>query len=211
VIGIIDYEFGNTQSVENSIEYLGFKKKKCRSKIDFKNCTHIILPGVGSFNKCMQALKDLDLLDILNQSVIDEKKFYLGICVGFQILFTSGVEGKKTKGLGWLEGECKKLKDSDNIRLPHMGWNTIENKNNIEFFNHINPQDLNFYFLHSYVVKNNHLNTGNLKFASTKYGEDFVSAVQKDNILGVQFHPEKSQDSGLQFLKNFCEQNNEHA
>ena len=206
MIGIIDYEFGNTQSVENSIGFLGFEKMRCSSKNDLQKCTHIILPGVGSFNKCIQALIDLDLYDDLNRSVLNEKKFYLGICVGFQIIFSAGFEGKKTNGFGWIEGECNKLIENKDTLLPHMGWNSIRNQDEIKIFKNMKSQDLNFYFLHSYGVKKKTLNDDNVKIALTQHGEEFISAVEKENIFGVQFHPEKSQSNGLEFLKNFCKQ-----
>ncbi len=203
-IGIIDYAQGNTQSVINSLIKLEVDFVHCKKEDDLDDCSHIILPGVGSFVKVMQSLKELKLIEKLNHEILNNKKFFLGICVGFQILFDFGLEQKKTKGLGWIKGYCGKFSFKEkNIILPHIGWNHVELNNKIDILNGIeNYRDNLFYFVHSFRV--NKIDEDTTIYSESFYHENFISVLKKENIYGVQFHPEKSQVNGLKLLENFC-------
>jgi len=198
VIGILDYGMGNLSSVFNSLEYLGFETKIVRNLDEIEGLTHLIVPGVGSFSKAMNNLEERDLIPaIINH--IDSGKPYLGICLGMQLLATMGYEGQKSKGLGLIEGEI--IPFEANIQVPHVGWNNINCSRNHPLINN-NANHIDFYFVHSYHfdVKNK----GDI-LTVTDYEITFTSIVGKNNIIGVQFHPEKSQDPGLKFLESFCE------
>ena len=169
------------------------KKKKIR------DASHVILPGVGSYKSGMEKIKRKLPIDCLENEILKKGKPFLGICLGMQVLSTVGYEFGKYQGLNWVEGEVKKLDVKKSI-LPHVGWNEVKakSKNNI-LFNNIDT-DENFYFVHSYYF--NSFNKKNI-LATSIYEETFASAIRKDNVFGVQFHPEKSQKSGMKLLKNF--------
>ena len=203
MISIIDYELGNTLSVKNAIEKLGYKCEITNSKnnISYSNC--IILPGVGSFNKGISNLKKLKLIEILNEEVLIKKKKILGICLGFQLMCENSNEFGFNEGLGCLNFEVKKI-DSKNLRLPHVGWNKINLlKSETNFLKKISNDNM-FYFNHTYAIKNYKINDLS-DLMTCSYGEDFVAAIKVDNIFGIQPHPEKSQKQGLQIIKNFIE------
>ena len=161
------------------------------------------MPGVGAFADCMQGLKNKPgLLDVIKRKVLEEKKPFLGICVGMQLLANSSSEYGHTEGLSWIDGEVNSIKIiQKNIKIPHMGWNSILFDSDHSLLKNI-KKDEDFYFVHSYKfnVQNN-----DFVLAKTKYGSDITAIVLKDNILGTQFHPEKSQVAGIQFIKNFIE------
>ena len=208
---IIDYGSGNIKSVYNSVKKIlndynmSIDVKVSNNLLEIKNSYKIILPGVGSFNQCMDRInKREDLVGILNDQVITKKKPFLGICVGMQILADYGYENKKTKGLSWIDGEVKSLKNfidnSQNLKIPHMGWNNLSvNSKTINLLHDITDED-QFYFVHSYFfdIKNKK----NI-ICNTKYGIDIPAIINDDNILGFQFHPEKSGRSGLKILYNW--------
>jgi glutamine amidotransferase len=199
-ICIIDYGSGNQKSLYNLINYLGYNVFSSRAEKDIKNSTHLLLPGVGSYADLMQRIKNLNLNDVISEHVLIKKKPFLGICVGMQILSTIGNEHNITKGLNFIEGEVRKL-NCGKLKIPHIGWNNIIFKKNSLLQNDIFT-NLDFYFLHSYVFnpKNKNHITG-----LTEYGETFPSIINKDNIWGFQFHPEKSQQAGQVILKKFFE------
>ena len=208
---IIDYGSGNIKSVYNSVKKIlndynmSIDVKVSNNLLEIKNSYKIILPGVGSFNQCMDRInKREDLVGILNDQVITKKKPFLGICVGMQILADYGYENKKTKGLSWINGEVKSLKNftdhSQNLKIPHMGWNNLSvNSKTINLLHDITDED-QFYFVHSYFfdIKNKK----NI-ICNTKYGIDIPAIINDDNIFGFQFHPEKSGRSGLKILYNW--------
>ena len=196
MVVIIDYGMGNVSSVEKALNFLNIKNIISNDKNIIKNSSAILLPGVGSFSQGMNNLRELNLVDLLTDEVVNKKKPFLGICLGMQLIFEKGSEPHECDGLGWIKGEVKKL-DLDGLKIPHMGWNDIEVQNN-KFYSKINNFD--FYFIHSYHV----LPTFKSEIAATvNYGIDIVASIQKDNIFATQFHPEKSQQSGLCLLKEF--------
>ncbi|MBH87710.1 MAG: imidazole glycerol phosphate synthase subunit HisH [Pelagibacterales bacterium] len=208
-VGIIDYGSGNIRSVLKSFEKAAslvsteIQIKIIKNADELKKIEKIVLPGVGAFADCMEGLKSrVNLIEMLNKKVIEEKKPFLGICVGMQLLANSSSEYGHTKGLSWLDGEVENIKIiNEDIKIPHMGWNSIIfDKDDPLLINIKKGED--FYFVHSYQfnVKEN-----NFVLAKTNYGADITAIVLKNNILGTQFHPEKSQRAGIQFIKNFLE------
>jgi len=200
---IIDYGSGNVASVFNALRNID---SNCLIEISnnpsaLKSSTHIILPGVGAFNDCMQGLqRQPNFLSELRQQVTKEKKPFLGICVGMQVLASIGYENGEHQGLNFINGRVEKL-TGKNLKIPHMGWNEISLKNyKHPLLKNINQGD-HFYFANSYhfICQND-----NNVLAQVLYGDNKINAViAKENIIGAQFHPEKSAQSGLQFLENF--------
>jgi len=195
---ILDYGSGNTNSVKNIITYLKCDVIVSNQEIDILKCTHLILPGVGAFGASMNRIKDRIPLKILENEVIKSEKPFLGICIGMQILADKGFEFGENDGLGWISGKVEKL-DSNGLPLPHVGWNDVRAKRESELVTGLN-ENHDFYFVNSYAFKAD--NNENV-LAETEYGSWFTSIIQKDNIFGVQFHPEKSQRAGQLLLKNF--------
>lgn len=203
MIGIIDYEIGNTLSVKNAIEKLGYKAEITNSKTKINESEFLILPGVGSFKKGMSNLKKYNLIEILNEEVLVKKKKILGICLGFQLMCKNSTEFGLFEGLGWLNLEVKKINSSE-LRLPHVGWNKIKIKNSVSnFFSNVESDQM-LYFNHSYAVKELEKNTYS-DLMTCEYNENFIAAIRCENIFGIQPHPEKSQKHGLQIIKNFIE------
>lgn len=198
MLGIIDYNMGNLASVYNACSKFTKDLKIVKNADDLKNLDKIILPGVGAYKDAMQHLEDSGLKDAI-LDFANSKKPLLGICLGMQLLFESSEEFGYTKGLGLIEGKVVKFDKSkmgSDLKIPHMGWNKIVNKDNPLFKNLQNPY---LYFVHSYHV----ITDDKYTIATTNYGYDFVSAVNKDNIFGFQPHPEKSHNNGLKILENF--------
>ena len=204
-IALIDYGSGNIQSAFKALELVSNSKKKISiisNSKDLLKVDKIILPGVGAFADCMKGLKSISgMIDILNEVVLEKKKPFLGICVGMQLLATEGREKGNHKGLGWISGKVIKIKKNKKIKIPHMGWNTVEiiSKHPI-----LKRKKFESYFVHSYNFvckeKKNIL-------AICNYQQNITAIVGKENIIGTQFHPEKSQMVGLEILKNFVSWN----
>jgi glutamine amidotransferase len=197
---IVDYEMGNTDSIYRAIEECGGNPIISRKTEDFNNSSAIILPGVGAFNKAMQNIKKFNLDKILSEQVLQNHKPILGICLGMQILASKGYEGGITNGLGFIDGEVKRFeKDQPETRIPHIGWNNVEYIRDSTLIKNI-PNNSDFYFVHSYhfICQNNED-----ILATTSYCGKFNSIINRKNIFGTQFHPEKSQRVGFQLLKNF--------
>jgi imidazole glycerol-phosphate synthase subunit HisH len=206
VIKILDYGVGNTASILNMIRKVGGKAELCSKPSELDSATAIILPGVGSFDNAMIKLKNSGLLDVLCSKVLKEKIPFLGICLGMHLLFERSEEGK-LPGLGWMKGNVTRFNFSGvqaNMRLniPHMGWNVINPKIYENLFFGLD-NEARFYFVHSYHVNCDHLFN---VLATTNYGYKFTCFVRHENILGVQFHPEKSHRFGMQFFKNFLKE-----
>ena len=197
---LLDYGSGNVKSVYNIISYLGYNVKISNSEKDIKNSTHIILPGVGAFGASMKKIKNTIPFDVLENEVIKKGKPFLGICVGMQVLADKGLEFGEHKGFGWIPGIVNKL-DTKDLPTLHIGWNEINVTKEIPLLKGLN-ENKDFYFVHSYVF-----NTKNQDciVAQTEYGINFTSILLKDNIIGIQFHPEKSQKAGQLIFKNFIE------
>ncbi len=198
MIAIIDYGMGNVASVQKALKFLKVESEVTSDKAVIEKSSAIILPGVGSFKQGMQHLNERGLVDTLTHEVIDKKKKFLGICLGMQLITTRGTEPEPTPGLGWIEGEVVKI-DVPEKRVPHLGWNDITIKNPM-FFD--NVEDLNFYFIHSYHFK---VKNKEQVSSTVNYGEEIVSSISHENIFATQFHPEKSQKSGLALLSKFLE------
>jgi len=196
---IIDYGMGNLQSVKNALEKLGNCKITISGKVkNIKKSDLLILPGVGAFQDGMNELNKRNLSKAIIQETKNKKKPLLGICLGMQLLFDHSEENGFHKGLGLIKGSVKRFNINKKFRIPHVGWNNIFFKKNSKLFKDINF-DKNFYFLHSYHV----LTNKKYVVAKSNYGKNFVAGVLKKNIIGVQFHPERSQANGLVFLKNY--------
>lgn len=203
MIAIVDYGMGNAQSVINAVNSLGYNAVLSAKAADLNEASHIILPGVGAFSKAMSNLKELGLIDLLNEQVIKRKKPFLGICLGMQLLADVGHEGGVTNGLGWISGEVIKFNlESQALKVPHVGWNDVSCNLNSAMFLGSEKETQTFYFIHSYYLaaKDEKIITG-----YCDYGVKFAAAIQKDNIWAVQFHPEKSQANGTSLLKRFLE------
>ena len=205
-ITIVDYGLGNILSAEQSfIRVIKDNKINADVKIsnlpsDVGNSTHVVLPGQGAFKSCIDGLTSIyGMIEALKKFALIHKKPFLGICVGMQLLATDSEENGKHKGLNWIPGHIKKLPNK-NLKMPHMGWNEVVPKKTLErdFF----IEENNYYFVHSYYFQCE--NTNNI-LAHTNYGIDFASIVSKENIYGVQFHPEKSSNQGLNLIKNFIQ------
>lgn len=194
MIGIIDYGVGNLRSVAKAVEYSGYESVITDEASVLDNCSHLILPGVGAFKDAIKKLEDSGLAETLIKS-IDIGKPTLGICLGMQLFFESSTEDGLHKGLALLEGSVEKFDIS--LKVPHIGWNSVDTLRESELFKGID--DTNFYFVHSYYLDKNVPSALGL----TDYEIQFTSCVMRENLYGVQFHPEKSGDSGLKLLKNF--------
>ena len=200
MISILDLEVGNVKSLENSLNYIGVKFKKINSISDIESAKKIIIPGVGSFDFAMSFLERKNYIKSLKNFVLNKKKPILGICIGMQIFFNDSQEGKKN-GLGFFKGSITKLKSSNKFKVPNVGFSEAQNYHNFGIFQNID-KDLSFYFTNSFGLKFNK----KLKFQNKciiKHTHDFFGAVQNDNIIGVQFHPELSHTTGLLVLNNF--------
>jgi glutamine amidotransferase len=198
-IVIIDYGVGNTHSVLNAIKFLGYKNIIISDEeIKIQKADALILPGVGAFEECINNLINRKLDIILNEAVIVDKKPILGICVGMQLLATTSEENGLHNGLDWIKGSVKKIIVPKPLAVPHVGWNNVISKSDNILFNR-NLKNANFYFDHSYhfVCDEQYIS------GYCDYGTKIIAAVQRENIFGVQFHPEKSQTSGLKLFRSF--------
>ena len=202
LIGIIDLEVGNLGSLQSALKNLNINLKICKNINDIGGCNKFILPGVGAFGDFAKRMEK-NGMDSKIIELYDKKYSILGICVGFQLFFEKSFEHGENQGLKILKGEFVSLnKNNTNLTIPHVGWNQckIIDKNN-KLFNGIQDNS-DFYFTHSFFLQN--YNQKDI-LSITNYGHDFVSSINKDNLFGVQFHPEKSQKNGLRILKNFIE------
>ena len=202
MIGIIDYKAGNIRSVKNALSYCGVKFELVSDPEKLLKCDKVLLPGVGAFGEAMAKLKNANLDEAIKEFVASGR-YFLGICLGMQLLFDKSEEFGSTGGLGLVSGKVVKFDESKfsaNLKIPHMGWNTLE-------FTKQTPLNAGLessvyaYFVHSYHA----VCDDEFALAKTTYGYEFVSAVCKDNVFGFQPHPEKSHDKGIQIIKNFTE------
>ncbi|MBU4277677.1 MAG: imidazole glycerol phosphate synthase subunit HisH [Proteobacteria bacterium] len=202
MIVIIDYGLGNLRSILNMLEKLGVSAAISNNIEEIEQANRIILPGVGAFDTAMNNINKLGLLEILNQKVVKQKTPILGICLGMQLLAKSSQEGKMP-GLGWVDAEVVRFSfpgEKDlKLKIPHMGWNEVEPTGESHFFPEAGAE-YRYYFVHSYyMICKNHQDS----IGITHHGLDFTSVVMRENILGFQFHPEKSHKFGIELLKRF--------
>lgn len=196
---IVDYGVGNTYSVANAIGFLGYHKIKVSDQQkDIREADAIILPGVGAFDEAVRNLKSRMLHEILGENVIIKKKPLLGICVGMQLLAEGSDENGWHEGLNWIPGKVRKLELDPSFAVPQVGWNNIVFSKTDPLFTRT-PEQPNFYFDHSFHFET----TNDFRIAWCDYGIEVTAAIQKDNIFGVQFHPEKSQTNGLKLFRGF--------
>ena len=203
-VTIVDYNSGNISSVINSFKEVAKEKVNIEVTSDInkiKISDKIILPGQGSFKSCVDALNKINgLTDTLNEFVINDKKPLLGICVGLQMFADTGYEETETKGLGWISGKVSKINNQNGkFKLPHIGWNQINIVSDSKIFKDI-ENNSHMYFVHSYEFIPN---DKNVVSATTDYSSNIVCSVEKENIFGTQFHPEKSDKTGLKIIDNF--------
>lgn len=204
MITIIDYGMGNLGSIANMIKKIGHHTEITRDIEKIKAAKKIILPGVGSFDKAVFNLKELGIFDLIKEKAIIEKVPILGICLGMQLLTKSSEEGELA-GLNLVDAVVKRFrfKKETSLKIPHMGWNLINPKKEHAFLKDL-PDESRFYFVHSYYVEC--MSSENI-LTTTNYGLNFVTSFAHENILGVQFHPEKSHKYGMKLLQNFIENN----
>lgn len=202
MIHIVDYKTGNLGSIQNMLKKIGEKSIISSDLNQLKAAKKIILPGVGAFNKGVRSLKELNLWETLNNKVLVEKTPVLGICLGAQLM-TKGSEESDETGLGWVDANSYRFKidKTSKYKVPHMGWSIVEPMKPSKLFEGM-YEDARFYFVHSYHMSFNNLDQVLFK---ANYAYDFHAGFEKDNILGVQFHPEKSHKFGMKLLKNFVE------
>lgn len=197
---IINYGMGNLKSVWNALAHLGSTPVISAHGEDFRDADAFILPGVGSYAEAMENLGQNDTIDLLSVEVIEKQKPILGICLGMQLLAQSSEEGGGCKGLGWIPGDVKKMRSDNGRKIPHIGWNDIEVTRQTPLFEGFGNLE-SFYFLHSYTLDCDE----RYVVARSNYGGIIPAVVQKGNIIGTQFHPERSSQKGLRLLQNFLD------
>lgn len=199
-VALVDYGIGNVDSVRRALQECGAEVVLASKRGEFERCASIVLPGVGAFGDGMKHLRERGLVEILNEQVLEKKIPFLGVCLGMQLLAKKGYENEISDGLGWIDADCVRLKPmSAEERIPHIGWNEALHEGKAPLFKDL-PSGKDFYFVHSYALE---CRTSSEVLATTPYAGGFPSAVGRDNIFGVQFHPEKSQKPGFQLLRNF--------
>ncbi|MFN3916369.1 MAG: imidazole glycerol phosphate synthase subunit HisH [Flavobacteriales bacterium] len=202
MIVIVDYDCGNLGSIKNMLKKIGFQSTISSDVNEITNASKIILPGVGSFDPGVRALKEKNLWDVLNKKVTEEKTPTLGICLGMQLMTKGSQEGLEP-GLGWIDAQVVKFPlnyNGQTYKVPNIGWNFIELKNEATLFQGLSEEP-KFYFVHSYYVQ---CNVKQDIAAQCEYGIEYTCSFQRDNIYGVQFHPEKSHKHGMALLANFA-------
>ena len=200
MIAIIDYDAGNIKSVEKALISLGQEVCVTRDADEILQADKVILPGVGAFGDAMEKLHRYGLVDVIRK-VVEKKTPFMGICLGLQLLFERSDEASGVEGLGILKGEVLKIPAAEGLKIPHMGWNSLQLKHNGKLFQNLGEETY-VYFVHSYYLK---AEDPSIVKATTEYGVSIDASVEQENVFACQFHPEKSSDAGLQILKNFIE------
>lgn len=200
MIAIIDYDAGNIKSVEKALKRLGQDVKVTRDREEILHADKVILPGVGSFGDAMEKLVNYGLKDVIYE-VVDKNIPFLGICLGMQLLFERSDETPGVEGLGILKGEILRIPETFGLKIPHMGWNSLNFHGNGKLFKGL-PSESYVYFVHSYYLK---AEEEEIVTATAEYGTCIHASVEKGQVFGCQFHPEKSSDIGIQVLQNFVE------
>ncbi|MBQ5676826.1 MAG: imidazole glycerol phosphate synthase subunit HisH [Lachnospiraceae bacterium] len=199
MIAIIDYDAGNIKSVEKALKTLGQDVVITRDADVILSADKVILPGVGAFGDAMGKLHDYGLVEVIHK-VVEKKTPFLGICLGLQLMFESSEETPGVEGLSILKGKIVKIPENGELKIPHMGWNSLHFQNEGRLFANL-PQNSYVYFVHSYYLQ---AEEESIVKATTDYSTCIHASVEKDNVFACQFHPEKSSDVGLTILKNFC-------
>lgn len=200
MIAMIDYDAGNMKSVEKALQKLGADVVITRDAEVILRADKVILPGVGAFGEAMAQIRHYGLDKVIYQ-VVENRTPFLGICLGLQLLFERSDETPGVEGLGILKGEILRIPEKDQLKIPHMGWNSLQLQNEGRLFRGFTESPY-VYFVHSYYLK---AEDESIVKATTEYGVNIHASVEKDNVFACQFHPEKSSDAGLQILKNFIE------
>lgn len=198
MVAIIDYDAGNIKSVEKALHYLGEEAVITRDRDTILGADRVILPGVGAFGDAMEKLRTYDL-DKVIQEVVAKNTPFLGICLGLQLLFESSEESEGVEGLGILKGKVVRLPEESDLKIPHIGWNSLKYPNPGRLFTGI-AEDSYVYFVHSYYLQ---AKDPSIVTATTEYGTLIHASVEQGNVFACQFHPEKSSEVGMQILKNF--------
>ena len=199
MIAIIDYDAGNLKSVEKALQFLGQECVITRAFHEIKKADKVILPGVGSFGDAMSQLKKFELDKVIHEVAAEQKPF-LGICLGLQLLFEGSEESDGVEGLHLLDGEILRIPEQEGLKIPNIGWNSLDLQNNGRLFENLNGNPV-VYFVHSYYLK---AREESIVKATIEYSTHIHASVEKDNIFACQFHPEKSGTVGLQILSNFA-------
>ena len=194
---IIDYKVGNLYNLKNALDFSGVENQLVSHADEVRKADRILLPGVGAFGPAMEHLQNSAMLEALQEKV-QARTPLLGICVGAQLLMDESEEDGSRVGLGWIPGKVKRFQHE--LKIPQIGWNQVSQRRKDPLFQDV-LDEMHFYFVHSYHLRPE--NSGHV-LGLSNYGYDFAAVVRKDNLWGVQFHPEKSQNAGLQLLKNFC-------
>ncbi len=198
MIAILDYDAGNIKSVEKAMQLLGQEVTITRDRETILGARKVILPGVGAFGDAMGKIRQYGLYDVIHE-VVDRGTPFLGICLGLQLLFERSDESPGVEGLGILKGEIRRIPETPGLKIPHMGWNSLEFRNDGRLFWDL-PQESYVYFVHSYYLK---AADEGIVTAVTEYGTQIHASVEQGNVFACQFHPEKSSDVGIQILRNF--------
>lgn len=199
MIAIIDYDAGNLKSVEKALQFLGQECVITRDFHEIKKADKVILPGVGSFGDAMSQLRKFELDKVIREVAAEQKPF-LGICLGLQLLFEGSEESEGVEGLHLLDGEILRIQEQEGLKIPNIGWNSLDLQNNGRLFENLNGNPF-VYFVHSYYLK---AREESIVKATIEYSTHIHASVEKDNIFACQFHPEKSGTVGLQILSNFA-------
>lgn len=200
MVAIIDYDAGNIRSVEKAVISLGYEAVLTRDADSILAADHVILPGVGAFGDAMDKLSAYGLVDVIR--IVAERGIpFLGICLGLQLMFESSEEAPGVEGLGLLKGNILRIPEKDDLKIPHIGWNSLRYPLQGRLFAGI-PEEAYVYFVHSYYLRAQELE---IVKAVTEYGVEIHASVEKDNLFACQFHPEKSSDVGMKILQNFME------
>lgn len=199
MIAILDYDAGNLKSVEKALKFLGQESVVTRDRKEILAADKVILPGVGAFGVAMENLKKYELDKVIKE-VVEKKTPFLGICLGLQLLFEGSEESSGVEGLHILDGEIVKIPEAPGLKIPHIGWNSLQLQNDGRLFQGI-PQEAFVYFVHSFYLK---AREESIVKAVTEYGVRIHASVEKENVFACQFHPEKSSSIGLKMLENFA-------
>lgn len=200
MIAVIDYDAGNIKSVEKALQLLGQEVAVTRKREAILGAEKVILPGVGAFGDAMDKIRRYGLEEVIHE-VVEKKTPFLGICLGLQLLFERSEEAPGVRGLGILKGEVLRIPETPGLKIPHMGWNSLEFMNNGRLFRGLSEETY-VYFVHSYYL---HAEEESIVTAATEYGTRIHASVECGNVFACQFHPEKSSDAGIQILRNFVE------